>query len=256
MENKLFRTHLFGGYRQEDVDTYIERLELEIVRLEGELERSLPKSTAPLPDEPEDFMILNGDEEEASAQAGPEERDSSYEQLKAESEEELREALKEEKSKLDQMMQLLQKALCEKQQLEQELERLQKDQQSYEEDRDAIKEVLMNARVQAEVLLTKARKEARLILEDAQNQASQQQQAAIAQLMEDAHRQIDRRERETIGQLMGQLNENYNGLQTSKYFLIKSIESMEKQIAELQDRMGDKLNLTEAESPDCDGKEI
>ena len=192
-------------------------------------------------------MILNGDEEEeASTQAVPE-CESAYEKLKGE--------LAQEKGKLEQMTQLLQKTLCERQQLEHELEALREEQQSYEEDRDAIKEVLMNARVQAEVLLTKARKEARLILEDAQNQASQQQQAAIDQLMEDAHRQIDQRERETIGQLMGQLNENYNGLQTSKYFLLKSIESMEKQIAELQDKMGGQLDLTGLGASDYDGEE-
>ena len=34
MKNELFRTHLFGGYRKEDVDAYIEKLEAEVARLE------------------------------------------------------------------------------------------------------------------------------------------------------------------------------------------------------------------------------
>lgn len=37
MKNELFRTHLFGGYRKEDVDAYIEKLEAEVAgwRMDG-----------------------------------------------------------------------------------------------------------------------------------------------------------------------------------------------------------------------------
>ena len=112
-------------------------------------------------------------------------------------------------------------ATYEKQQLTDEVKELREAQRGYEGDREAIKEVLMNARVNAEVIMTKARREARILLED-------------------THRQINEERRQTMARLMGQLSENCSGLRASKFVLeeqVKSIESMEKQIAELRDRM-------------------
>lgn len=224
---------MFGGYRKEDVDAYIEKLESEIVRLEGQL-RDGPevrsRSVPPRRPELEDFIALGGEEDgteaviqESAAELGrPAGERPELDDFRAEIDK-LKHELEAEKLKSDQAARMLQVAMYEKQKISDELEELRKDQQGFVGDREAIKEVLMNARVNAEVIMTKARREARLLLEDTQ-------------------RQICEQKRETMAQLMGQLSENYSGLRASKYLLeeqLKSIETMEKQIAEIRDRVQD-----------------
>lgn len=230
MKSELFRTHMFGGYRKEDVDSYIEKLESEVARLEGELKNSSGGGQSAVPAEQlelEDFIFLGGEGEteegvwEETARAAvsaPPQREAADVQAEIEG---LKLELETEKAKCEQAVKLLQTAIYEKQKLSDEVEELRTTQQGFESDRDAIKEVLMNARVNAEVIMTKARREARMLLED-------------------THRQINEQKRETMLQLMGQLSENYSGLQASKYFLeeqVKNIESMERQISEIRNKM-------------------
>lgn len=228
MKNELFRTHLFGGYRKEDVDAYIEKLEAEVARLEDGRKDgpAVRQGSAPIESaELEDFIFLGGEEEtEAVIKTAAEPVAPAHGKMVAEVQaeiEELKQKLEVERAKCDQAARLLQVATYEKQQLTDEVKELREAQRGYEGDREAIKEVLMNARVNAEVIMTKARREARILLED-------------------THRQINEERRQTMARLMGQLSENCSGLRASKFVLeeqVKSIESMEKQIAELRDRM-------------------
>ena len=228
MKNELFRTHLFGGYRKEDVDAYIEKLEAEVARLEdGRKDGPAVRQGSALIEsaELEDFIFLGGEEEtEAVVKTAAEPVAPAHGKMEAEVQaeiEELKQKLEVERAKCDQAARLLQVATYEKQQLTDEVKELREAQRGYEGDREAIKEVLMNARVNAEVIMTKARREARILLED-------------------THRQINEERRQTMARLMGQVSENCSGLRASKFVLeeqVKSIESMEKQIAELRDRM-------------------
>lgn len=229
MRSELFRTHMFGGYRKDDVDAYIEKLESEIIRLETQAKSGPDVQNKSVPSrqpEFEDFIVLGGEEDVVPVESAEEpaipDREQAEQPVNAEVER-LKRELEEERLKGDQSARMLQVAIYEKQRLSDELEALKKEQQGFVGDRDAIKEVLMNARVNAEVIMTKARREARLLLEDAQ-------------------RQIVEQRRETMTQLMGQLSENYSGLRASKYLLeeqLKSIETMERQIAEIRNRVQD-----------------
>lgn len=229
MRSELFRTHMFGGYRKDDVDAYIEKLESEIIRLETQAKRDSDIQSKSIPSQQpefEDFIVLGGEEDVVPGESAEEPaipvREQAEQLVNAEVER-LKRELEEERLKGDQSARMLQVAIYEKQRLSDELETLKKEQQGFVGDRDAIKEVLMNARVNAEVIMTKARREARLLLEDAQ-------------------RQIVEQKRETMTQLMGQLSENYSGLRASKYLLeeqLKSIETMERQIAEIRNRVQD-----------------
>lgn len=229
MRSELFRTHMFGGYRKDDVDAYIEKLESEIIRLETQAKSGPDVQSKSVPSrqpEFEDFIVLGGEEDVVPVESVEEPaipvREQAEQPVNAEVER-LKRELEEERLKGDQSARMLQVAIYEKQRLSDELEALKKEQQGFIGDRDAIKEVLMNARVNAEVIMTKARREARLLLEDAQ-------------------RQIVEQKRETMTQLMGQLSENYSGLRASKYLLeeqLKSIETMERQIAEIRNRVQD-----------------
>ncbi|MCI8597021.1 MAG: hypothetical protein HFJ10_01040 [Lachnospiraceae bacterium] len=258
MSNKLFRTNMFGGYKKEDVLSYIAKLEAELTRSQELLAQkdnipeaskvTRPKEAEAVQSVYEDVIVLSDTQEEAQADrefyedsqgVGADKASSgACEEQNKELEEALRELelvkqeLEDKKAELeassrlcDQSRARLNLALTEKEMLENEAEKLREEQKRYEQDYDAVKEVLLNARIDAEIILTKAKKEAKLLLENTQRQISEQK-------------------KETVGELMRQLVENYNGLQTSKYHLerqVKSIERTTQQIEVIQSKMEDFL---------------
>lgn len=230
MSSKLFRNQMFGGYKKEDVDEYIQKLEAEVARLEaGEKSGSdvQPSSKPEQPADMEDFIVLDA-EGELPVQGSEQEQqgkpicvaDTELEQLKAE--------LEEERAKYDQTSRMLQRMIFEKQELADEVEELRTEQQSYVKDRDAIKEVLINTKINAEIVMAQARREARLLLED-------------------ARKRIDEEKQEKMAQLMGQLSEKYTGLQVSRCVLeeqVKTIEGMEQQLADIRRKMQSDIDGT------------
>ena len=110
---------------------------------------------------------------------------------------------------------------AEKKKLEDEVQQLREEKRNYDEDYSAIKEVLLNAQINAEIITTRARKEAEHLLENTQ-------------------RQIEDQKKEAVTELMRNLAENYNGLQISKHYTeeqIRNIDRMEKQIKSIQSKM-------------------
>lgn len=172
------------------------------------------------------------EEEKAEQQRVLEEARSELEQVKRELQDTRAEL--EISSRLCEQSKLrLELALTEKERLTDEVEKFRENQKNYERDYAAVKDVLLNARLDAEIILTKARKEAKELLEHTQ-------------------KQIEEQKKESVETLMRHLVENHTGLQASKYYLeeqVKSIERTEKQIEALQTKMENFLE------PDFDGEE-
>lgn len=255
MGDKLFRTKIFGGYRKEDVKDYVTKLELELMKVQAQLQVSLTPSESSkqqnIDNIDEDVIVLNdieGDYEgvkeestilkEAAVKESTEvvdsvEQQKEFVEVKLECEKVKRD-LETAKVQLERINQVCEKnearlkaVSAEKKQLEDEVEKLREEKKNYEKDYDAIKEVLLNAKVNAEIVITRARKEANLLLEDTQ-------------------RQITEQKKESITELMRHLTENYNGLQVSKYYMeeqAKNIDCMEKQIKSIQCKMESFLGM-------------
>ncbi|MCI8293182.1 MAG: hypothetical protein HFH53_06560 [Hespellia sp.] len=183
-----------------------------------EPERTQSEPDAPALDSAEETGTE--DVEESAGQKELEEARRELEQVKTE--------LQDTKAELEisgrlceQSKRRLELALSEKELLEDEAEKLREERKNYEKDYDAVKDVLLNARLDAEIILTRARKEAN-------------------QLLEETHRQIETQKKESVETLMRHLVENHTGLQASKYYLeeqVKSIERTEEQIKTLQNKM-------------------
>lgn len=95
-----------------------------------------------------------------------------------------------------------------------ECEKLQKEHEAYEDDYRAIKNVLLNARVDAGVIVAKAQEKAKLIMEEAQ-------------------RNVQIETRKSAALLVDHLKENQEGLDVSKVYLeqqLKSIDNVKQQI--------------------------
>lgn len=265
MKDTLFRACVFGGYKKEDVNAYVGKLESEIARLEAQLqERDGAQEIKAVPETPEpyedDIIVLSesADEEspaeaaigedsekspdnydsEPDAEKNGEEKDEEstdnsdsiekeLEEAKLEIER-LKQSLDDVRAECEQSTKDLRIAIMEKQQLEVETEKFRHELEEYEADRDAIKEVLLNARVDAEVILTKARQESKLLLENTNKQISDQKRTVALELV-------------------NQLSENYIGLQSSRSQLeeqVRSMERMEKEIEKIKLRVEDKLGST------------
>lgn len=260
MSDKLFRTNVFGGYNKEDVQTYIASLEAELVRLQEQ--NAVQESHAESEEKEEkaeaDVIVLNDILEETGSETNNQEPEASVagesspvndenekefekttqELEKAQQElEETQQELEQLKLELNDMKSELNvsRRLCEqsrmrlefvsaeKERLEDETEELREKQKNYEKDYDAIKEVLLNARIDAEIIRTKAKKEAELLLEDTQKRIMEQK-------------------KESIEELMRHLIENRDGLHASKTYLkeqVNNLERTEKQIEVLQSRIED-----------------
>ncbi len=266
MQEKLFRTSAFGGYKKEDVRMYVARLEEELVRLQARLtdgKSSADASAAPAaekaPAEGEDIIVFSDtqeapeeiSEQEMEPPAGeipakeppagevPAEEPSAEKTSDAEKETaasadwenelasarlELRETkmqLKASNKLYAQSKKRLKLVLSEKKQLEDEAFQLREEKKKYEDNYDAVKEVLMNARIDAEIIRTKAKNEAKLLLEE-------------------THRRIAQEKEKSILELVHALNANRTGLETSKYYLeeqVNGIACMEKQLDAIRDEL-------------------
>ncbi len=244
MRNRLFRSSIFGGYKKEDVQAYIARLEAEITRSQGpaatetKTASALEKTAQGI----DDVVVLSDILEEFSSDTLAEKIPSSEKMPEGETpkkqpengalESETRNShqtpvpsVKELERKLEEAKEQLKEALAQKESLEKETRRLREERRSYEQDYGAVKEVLLNARLDAEIILTKARKEARLLIENTKRQIAEQRKASVTELMR-------------------HLSENHSGLQASKYYLeeqVKNIERAEKQIEALKIQMEDFL---------------
>lgn len=268
MEDKLFRTSVFGGYKKEDVLTYISKLETELLQAQNQLkmreDSSKVQKDENVQDKNMDFFVLDEEGEEsgepkkeiAEPQAqntevqnhqegvsfGQEQNRALFEeqqnllaQAKSEMEQlksdllHVRGELQARNRLYEQSEMKLQLVIAEKKGFESELEKLKEQQRDYEKNYNAVKDVLFNARLDAEIIMTKAKKEAQLLLENTQKQICEQK-------------------KESMEGLMRHLGENYSGLRTSKFYLeeqVKSIERTERQIEEMQSKMVDFLENTQ-----------
>ncbi len=273
MEDKLFRTSVFGGYKKEDVLTYISKLETELLQTQNLLhmrdESSKKQSDIDITESKNmDIFVLDEEGEESGEQEGgstnpqPQKAESPDRQegvtfaqeqnmeIFAEQQKLLTQAKSEMEQMKNDLIQVrgelqasnrlyeqsemkLQLVIAEKNGFENELEKLREQQKNYEKDYNAVKDVLFNARLDAEIILTKAKKEAQLLLENTQKQICEQK-------------------KESVEGLMRHLGENYSGLRTSKFYLeeqVKSIERTERQIEEIQSKMVDFLESTQEADP-------
>lgn len=109
----------------------------------------------------------------------------------------------------------------EKEKLELQVKQLNEERKDYEEDYKAVKNVLLDARINAEIIMAKARERAESLLKKAEREALQKQ-------------------RQSLNGLVKNLAENNSKLGVSKYYLeeqVKEIEKTQKQIQEIQDSM-------------------
>lgn len=98
--------------------------------------------------------------------------------------------------------------------MKRECEKLQKEHKAYKEDYQAIKNVLLNARVDAGVIVAKAQEKAKLIVAEAQ-------------------RNVQLETRKSVALLVNHLKENQEGLDVSKVYLeqqLRSIDDVKQQI--------------------------
>lgn len=260
MKDTLFRACVFGGYKKEDVNAYVGKLESEIARLEAQLQErggeQMSKAAPETPNPYEDDIIVlseSADEESPAEAAIGEDSEKTPEDYGSKSDtgknedvagnadsvqkeleeakleiERLKRSLDDARAECEQSTKDLRLAVLEKQQLEVETEKIRHELEEYGVDRDAIKEVLLNARVDAEVILTKARQESKLLLENTNKQISDQKRTVALELV-------------------NQLSENYIGLQASRSRLeeqVRSMERMEKEIEKIKLRVEDKLGST------------
>ena len=238
MDNKFFRTRVFGGYNKEDVQSYINRLEAELARMQAQPSAVQQDSSNIGEDESkailekEDMLVLEEvpeQQEEAVLQKSPGTGEDKVSDESKQKQTDMELELKDLHNLCEQQEKRLQMILTENQQLTGELEKLQEERENYEKDYKALKDVLLNARVDAEIIVTKAKREAQLIIDK-------------------AHKQISQQKKESVDELMHQL---HYGLQASKYSLeehVKSIERTERQIKVIQDKMEDFLETDNEET--------
>lgn len=240
MSDKLFRTNMFGGYNKEDVQLYIARLEAEVVRLQEadstrreplEKTRAEDQEGTAKPEEnaEEDVFVLDALSEGLERNSTDIERGAELEKARRELEQvksellDTRQELESSRRLCEESRKRLQFVSDEKGQLEDEVDKLRERQSNYEKDYEAVKEVLLNARIDAEIIRTKARKEAELLLENTQKRIMEQK-------------------KESASELLRHLTENCDGLLISKTYLkeqVNSIERTEKQIKELKSKIED-----------------
>lgn len=253
----LFRTSIIGGYNKSDVKDYIRRLELELMRAKVEREGT-ERNFHEMDGEKgsPDVLVLNEmsgrdtvekevlTDEHKRVEMNDARIDELNQKLK-EAEEEL--ALKDKKLiEKEQQLNVENKELREKlsklleitpdngqnekkieelsllnENLQKEKERLLEERRNYESDYAAVKNVLLNARVDAEIIVSKARAKADAILKDAQQQ-------------------IEDRKREACDLLIKCLEDNQYNLSISKSRMeeqIKSIEKVNDEIHVLQENV-------------------
>ncbi len=136
--DSLFRTSMVGGYNKDDVKAYIEKLEKEIERL-----RSVEESAGLLEKSVEELL----------------------EKQRKEQEEREQERKEREQQELERQAQL--PVYIEEIPGEEELKELKEKAKKYDESYDAVKQLLLDSRIESQMVLENARQQADQLLEQA-----------------------------------------------------------------------------------------
>lgn len=234
----LFRTCVIGGYNKKDVDEYISSLENELIKLKNEKNFGKDKTAIKEKDilEESDFVLFDETFEKITKDKMQDDKLSIENDKKEEMQIQAEE--NENEKKFEMQREHYEKQLKELSEKYQELQRkneiLQKDRAVYDEDYKAVKNVLLNARVDAEIIVAKAQEKAKLIIKDAQNslENSRKKQYAIS---------------------LKCLEENQNRLILSKGYFeeqIRNIENVQREMRNIKIEM-EKQSFTISE----EGKE-
>lgn len=237
----LFRTCVIGGYNKKDVNEYINSLENELINLKNEKNSVKDNTFSKEKDslEENDFVFFDESFEEISKNKIQDDTLTIQNDKREEKHVQTEESKNERK--LETQREYYEKQLKELEEKYQELQRknemMQKERAVYDEDYKAVKSVLLNARVDAEIIVAKAREKAKLIIKDAQNsiENSRKKQYAIS---------------------LKCLEENQNRLILSKGYFeeqIRNIENVQKEMRNIKKEM-EKQNFTISEEGDdqCD----
>lgn len=234
----LFRTCVFGGYNKYDVNEYIKSLEDELAKArmlseDGRMDSGYPaQGTAKR--EP-DIVILDeimGRDNSFQKESDPSaETASSLKQNKKDinTEQPIKnEAFELEKKRYEKEVRDLQ-LKC--QNLQNEIEMLNREKNAYDEDYKAVKNVLLNARVDAEIIVAKAREKAKMLLDN-------------------AHKELEDKRRESYTLFSKCMEDNQNSLNISKVYLeqqIRQIEQVQKEMRLLGEKAKASDNVNKKE---------
>lgn len=197
----LFRTCFFGGYNKDDVKEYVKRLEEELIKAKTENEAKSSQGMNFVREKrTEDMGVVIFDE--AMEKEAPVPSDYSREQKKEKIEKDEGQMSGVNLDEMNQKLEEVRKEMVEKeketeekekhyvkeihelmelnQKLQKETEILKAEKRNYDEDYQAIKSVLLDARVDAEVIISKARQKADMIMKEAQKEIEDKKLEACA----------------------------------------------------------------------------
>lgn len=175
-KDTLFRTCVFGGYNKQDVNEYIEKLEeqlnkAKILNQENNQGKKVDET---------DFFVLKDDETQHNPKEQPifDKKENSFDEYMK-----LQEQLIQTKEQLSNVKEELKEKNNKCEQLQMELNQLKNSSENYEEDYKAVKNVLLNARVDAEIIVAKAREKAKMITEDSQKKLTDKKKDMISLIL-------------------------------------------------------------------------
>lgn len=202
---ELFRTSLIGGYNKTDVMEYINKLETEVERLKSVEEKAavLEKSVSEFLEKQEQVSVQT---EEAPEEKQPEEKEQTVHMTPAS---------------------ILQFS-------EEEIEKLKEKANKYDESYDAIKKLLLDSRIEAQVILTDARQKAEKILKDAQITSEERARDAELRLLTDARMQANKIIQEARTQALEEKKETQARLATE---IKKSTSQVQMELEVIQENM-------------------
>lgn len=208
----LFRTCVFGGYNKDDVHLYISRMEEELANLESRSTAGQNRVgnglSAQMQDDDDVLALRDEADGLASFMREPEQTPEVLPVEKPKEKPADSGELLKAQRKVAELEEKLKAAKAELKAAKEELEQKEQQYEAYEEDYKAIKNVLLNARVDAGIIVAKAQEKAKLIVDDAQKRAQIQAQSSVAYLVD-------------------HLKENQMGLDTSRLYLEKQIQSID-----------------------------
>lgn len=199
--NMLFRTCVFGGYNKNDVDEYIKEIENEMEKL-----KNISNTTADdlNKEEHNDFeygkntkfkddVLVFGLDNNKEIIENTEKENSSDDQInllqkevteKNKTIDLLTIQLMEKNNEIEQLKQISKEekesnTITKNIELEKEVVELREEKRKYEDDYKAIKSVLLNARVDAEIIIAKANEKAKAVLEEANKSVLIKKQEAL-----------------------------------------------------------------------------
>lgn len=238
-ETKLFRTSIVGGYNKADVMEYVGKLEKELEELKKVKEKAqtLEKSVSHLLDKQEENSFLRNIKEELEKE-----------------EAELSEKFSVEDYEGDGLSELQEKA------------------KKYDESYDAIRKLLLDSRIEAQVILTDAKQKAENIVKEAEHKAYYKQKEMEQKILSDAQKkaaqivlnaEIEAKERSEnvnstialeVKESAGKIQEEFRTIQMSMQYYIDtlptrlekcvkeriSLENASEKSSVLEDRMNDR----------------